>query len=129
VPSSHRTGLILHTSNRLERLADQLASVLSRPLSTPLTPEIIVVQSNGMRRWLAQQIAQRHGICANVSFPFPQKFFGQVLEAVIPGTTRSEIFDRDVMTWRIAALLPGLAEQERFASVANYVRGPNRRRF
>ena len=126
MPSSHRTGLILHTSNRLERLADQLASVLSRPLSTPLTPEIIVVQSNGMRRWLAQQIAQRHGICANVSFPFPQKFFGQVLEGVIPGTTRSEIFDRDVMTWRIVALLPGLAEQERFASVANYVRGPDR---
>jgi exodeoxyribonuclease V gamma subunit len=126
VPSSHRSGLILHTSNRLECLADQLASVLARPLPTPLTSEIIVVQSNGMRRWLAQQIAQRHGICANVSFPFPQKFFGQVLETVIPGTIRSEIFDRDVMTWRIVALLPVLAEHELFASVANYIRGPDR---
>ena len=50
--STPRPGLTLHTSNRLERLADQLAEILADPLSSPLLPEIVVVQSNGMRRWL-----------------------------------------------------------------------------
>ena len=37
-------GFNLYTSNRLEILADKLAGVVSRPLSSPLTPEIIIVQ-------------------------------------------------------------------------------------
>ena len=75
VSSTPRYGLTLHTSNRLEQLADHLAELIANPLRSALLPEIIVVQSDGMRRWLEQQIAERHGICSNVQFPFPQKFF------------------------------------------------------
>ena len=56
VPSTPHSGLILHTSNRLERLADQLAKLIANPLRSPLLPEIILVQSNGMRRWLELSI-------------------------------------------------------------------------
>ena len=40
----------LFVSNRLEVLAEQLAAVLQTPLSSPLAPEVIVVQSKGMER-------------------------------------------------------------------------------
>ena len=48
----------LYTSNRLEQLAHQLTAALSTPLKSPLAPEVIVVQSRGMARWVSLQIAQ-----------------------------------------------------------------------
>ena len=121
-----RTGLTLHTSNRLERLAEHLAEVIARPLRLPLGSEIVVVQSNGMRRWLEQQIAERHGICCNILFPFPQKFFQELLQSIFPDAAATELFDREVMTWRIMEQLPRFASLPEFAAIANYVRSDHR---
>src|SRR6266480_4332839 len=123
VSSTSRSGLTLHTSNRLERLADQLSKLIADPLRSPLLPEIIVVQSNGMRRWLEQQIADRHGICSNVQFPFPQKFFHDLLQSAFPQSEATNLFDQEVMTWRIMKDLLRLASRPDFAAVANYLRG------
>jgi len=123
VPSTPHSGLTLHTSNRLERLADQLAELTADPLRSPLLPEIIVVQSNGMRRWLEQQIAERHGICSNVQFPFPQKFFHDLLQNAFPQAEATNLFDQEVMTWRIMKDLPRLATRPEFAAISNYLRG------
>jgi len=123
VLSTSPSGLTLHTSNRLERLADQLAELIAGPLRSPLLPEIIVVQSNGMCRWLEQQIAERHGICSNVQFPFPQKFFHDLLQDAFPQAEATNLFDQEVMTWRIMKDLPRLATRPEFAAVANYLRG------
>jgi len=35
-----------------------------------------------MERWLAQRLARRHGVCANVGFPFPRPFLESVFEAI-----------------------------------------------
>jgi exodeoxyribonuclease V gamma subunit len=116
-------GLVLHTSNRLEILVDELAEVLAAPLASPFTPEIVVVQSHGMRRWLEQQIAQRHGICSNIQFPFPQDFFHGLFQTAFPQAERTNYFDRDVMTWRIMEFLPHLVARREFASVGRYLQG------
>ena len=121
-----RPGLTLHTSNRLERLADGLAQVIAHPLRSPLMSEIIVVQSNGMRRWLEQQIAERHGICSNIRFPFPQKFFQELFQSVFPKAAATEVFDREVMTWRIMEQLLCFASRPEFATIANYIRNDHR---
>ena len=42
--------LTLYTSNRLENLADRLSEVLKTRLPSPLTPEIVLVQSQGMEK-------------------------------------------------------------------------------
>src|SRR5438105_10443085 len=123
VSSTSRSGLTLHTSNRLERLADQLSKLIADPLRSPLLPEIVVVQSNGMRRWLEQQIAERHRICSNVQFPFPQKFFQDLLQNAFPQAEATDLFDQEVMTWRIMKDLPRFATRPEFAAVANYLRG------
>src|SRR5437773_8135620 len=121
--STFRSGLTLHTSNRLERLADRLAELIADPLRSPLRSEIIVVQSNGMRRWLEQQIAERQGICSNVQFPFPQKFFHDLFEDAFPQAEATILFDQEVMTWRIIKDMPPLADRPEFAAVANYLHG------
>src|SRR5436190_21531852 len=80
--SGDRMGTLkLYTSNRLESLTEKLAEVLAQPLSSPLQSEVIIVQSQGMARWLQLELAQRHGICANCSFPFPKIFCAEVLAA------------------------------------------------
>ena len=67
-------GLKRYTGNRLEILAGRLAECTRRPLSSPQTPEIVIIQSKGMERWLSMELARHHGICANVRFPFPNAY-------------------------------------------------------
>jgi exonuclease V gamma subunit len=71
-------------SNRAERLADGLAE----PLGDPLGPEQVVVQSQGMARWLSLALAERLGVCANVAFPLPAAFIWEVFRAVLPEVPR-----------------------------------------
>ena len=52
------SGLRLIESNRLEVLSQALAASLSEPLSSLLFPEVIVVQSRGMQRWLSMELAR-----------------------------------------------------------------------
>ena len=79
-----RTGLHLHTSNRLEVSAAELAGIIARPSASIFEPETVVVQSVGMGRWLAR-LAEAHGICANVRFPFPQRLVSEVFAAAPAG--------------------------------------------
>ena len=118
-------GLNLHTSNRLETLLEGLVAVVQKPLPSVLQPEIVVVQSVGMGRWLSLQLAKQQRICANVQFPFPRKFLSEVFRAALPATPESQDFDREVMTWRLMHLLPQLVERPEFQAVHSYVSGEN----
>jgi exodeoxyribonuclease V gamma subunit len=111
----------LYTSNRLEQLAHQLTAALSTPLKSPLSSEVIVVQSRGMARWLSLQIAQISKICMNYEFPFPRAFIGRTLQAFFPQRAPEEEFSVETMTWRINRLLPTLSLNEEFAPVKNYL--------
>ena len=114
-------GLILHTSNQLDLLAERLSWVVSAPLGSPFTPEIVVVQSLASRRWLSLQIAQRQGICANYEFPFLSDFITQVVKIASPVTTPIEKMSTEFLTWKIDALLPQCIARKEFAPVAKYL--------
>jgi exodeoxyribonuclease V gamma subunit len=113
--------LRLFTSNRLEILADTLAEVLGKPLASVLDEEIIVVQSKGMERWVSMQLAQRHGICANYRFPFPNAFVHEVFQKVIPDIPERSDFDPKTMTWRIMKLLPSCIRKPGFEGLSAYL--------
>ncbi len=112
----------LYTGNRLERLIDRLAEILRTPLSTPLASELIIVQSRGMERWLSMELARRHGICANIRFPFPNSFvYDYLFRRVLPDLPDLSPFDRNVMTWRILRLLPDCLDAPEFAELKQYL--------
>jgi hypothetical protein len=46
----------VYHSNRLEVLADQLATLVRQPLDPPFAPETILVQSLGTARWLSLRL-------------------------------------------------------------------------
>ena len=116
--------LRLHTSNRLETLAEHLAETLRRPLRSPLQPEVVVVQSQGMARWLKLELAGRHGVCANCSFPFPKAFCAEVLAASAATPGEGSALDREVMLWEIMRLLPELLPQPEFSPLEGLSGGP-----
>jgi len=99
--------LYLERSNRTEQLFAGLAERLTAPGRDPLARCVVVVQGAGMERWIAQQVARRHGVCANVEFPFPRPFLESVF-AALPGKGGQagegapRVWDLDRMTWAIA---------------------------
>jgi len=113
--------LRLHTSNRLEALVAKLAEVVQTPLSSPLQPELVMVQSQGMARWLKLELAARHGICANYSFPFPKIFCADVLAANAAGAAEQPALSREAMLWEIMGLLPEMLYQPEFSPLRHYL--------
>ena len=114
-------GLRLFTGNRLELLADRLGEVIARPLSSPLEGEIIVVQSRGMARWLSLELARRLGICANIRYPFPNRFVQEVFEKIIPGFSGEVYPGPGVMAWMIMQRIPDFLEAASFRDIRRYL--------
>jgi exodeoxyribonuclease V gamma subunit len=115
-------ALYTHQSNHLEILADRLAELLSQPLRSPLAREVVVAQSNGMARWLALRLADRSGICANLSVQFPATFLWEMARVVLRYLPPTSTFDKPVMHWRLMALLREVDESPRFDPVRAYLR-------
>ena len=119
-------ALTIHRGNSLTSLADALAGVQrSNPLP-PLAAEPIIVQSLGMKRWLSFALAERLGVAANIAFHFPGGFVSQLFAAVLPDSKPSAVFDREVLPWRVLAVLPSLLTRPEFAQLAAYVEGESR---
>lgn len=112
----------LFTSNRMEILADAVASVLRHPPVSHLAEEIVVVQSVGMKRWLSMAIARRNSVCANTRFLFPNAFLYEYLRRAFPDAV-SELaaFDVEAMTWRIMGILRDVNPHGPFAPLAAYM--------
>ena len=108
-------------SNRLENLVATLAEQLKEPLSGPLTPETVVVQSSGMAKWISLQLALRHGVAANYHFPFPNAFIENIFYAYLPEYPDHSNFDKNVLTWCILDLLPTLKNHDQFPLVRKYL--------
>jgi exodeoxyribonuclease V gamma subunit len=114
-------GLTLHTSNHLETLADQLADRISAAPLPVMEPEVILVQSMGMERWLAMRLATRFQTCANVRFPFPNTFVDEVLAGLLPQPLETLDYSPAVLTWRIMKVLPSLVDERGFEDIRGYL--------
>ncbi len=114
-------GLNLFVSNRMENLAEKLAAVLKNPPASPFTPEILVVQSRGMERWVSMQLAAASGICANVRFPFPRAIIQELIQAVLPARETQRVFDPELAAWRIHDLLPACSSNPGFEPLSSYL--------
>lgn len=112
-PASCVPGFMVLHGNRLEDLRDLLVSfVQSQPLPV-LVPEVILVQSNGMKHWLEMALADDNalGICAATQLELPSSYLWQVYRRVL-GSQAVPLhmpFDKKSLLWRLVRLLPVLA--------------------
>lgn len=108
-------------SNRLETLAEGLARELQETPLPPLVPETIVVQSDGVARWLKLAIADRLGIAAGLRFVLPARYVWELVARVVPGVPDESPLAPELLKWRIAAALPAIAAERRFAALTRYL--------
>jgi len=108
-------------SNRLETLAEGLARELCAEPLPPLAAETIVVQSDGIARWLKLALADRLGIAAGLRFVYPARYVWELVARVVPGVPSESPLEPELLKWRIAAALPGLAADRRAGALARYL--------
>lgn len=113
--------LIVIQSNRLETLADRLAELLRDEPLRPLVQETIVVQSEGVGRWLKLALAERLGVAASMRFPFPASFVWELVARIVPEVPRESPLAPEVLRWRAAAGLARVAGDPRFAEIGRYL--------
>ncbi len=124
--TQHPPGFMVLHGNRLEDLRDVLVQFLrARPLAV-LQPEVILVQSNGMKHWLEMALADEGalGICAATRMELPGSYLWQVYRSVLgaDAVPPHMPFDKASLLWRLMRLLPQLAFSEPlYAPLARYL--------
>jgi exodeoxyribonuclease V gamma subunit len=117
------TGFMVLHSNRLEGLRDLMVSFMQRQPLPPLAPEVLLVQSNGMKHWLEISLAERLGVCAATRIELPSTMLWQLYRHVL-GAERVRArmpLDKAPLVWRLMRLLPRLVQQPTFAPLARYL--------
>jgi exodeoxyribonuclease V gamma subunit len=115
---------LLHVikSNRAEALLDPLVEILRRPRVDAFEKETVVVNGQGVRRWLAKEIAQRLGVCAHVRFPFPGAWIQDLLvETVGAEASEESPWRPDALQWAVLGALPRLLGKSEFQPLRSYL--------
>ncbi|MEY4727112.1 MAG: hypothetical protein RLZ36_1739, partial [Pseudomonadota bacterium] len=121
--SAHTTGFMVLHSNQLEGLRELAVQFIrSHPLP-PLAPEVLLVQSNGMKHWLEMALAKDLGICAATQVELPSAKLWQIYRAVLgPSNVPAQMpLDKSPLVWRIMRRLPALLAQPGFEPLKNYL--------
>jgi exodeoxyribonuclease V gamma subunit len=109
-------------SNRVESLLSGLAQRLSdEPGSSPLEPELVVVPSPAMARWVNLELARRHGVAANLEYPLPASFVWRLSRDLLDDLPEQDPLNLDLLTWKVFGALPGLVGEAAFASLRRYL--------
>ena len=111
-------SLSVFSANRVEFLQQQLAHHLAHnPLQSVLQPEIIVVPTYAMARWLNLQLARDLGIAANIDYPSPSTWIWDLISdknALLP-------YHRDNLQWKLFEILPSMLRQKSFETLEQYI--------
>jgi exodeoxyribonuclease V gamma subunit len=128
--SSLPTGFMVLHGNRLEDLRDLLTQYLkANPLGV-LEPEVILLQSNGMKHWLELALADDSalGVCAATRMELPSAYLWQLYRAVLGAQVvpAHMPFDKTRLLWRMVRLLPSLCDSNPiFQPLQRYLSGSN----
>lgn len=114
--------LLLYRNNHMESLLLELAAVLGEPKRRVLQPEVVVVQSLGMERWLSMGLAKQFGVWANATYPFPRAFIDTLADAVIGPQKDGERYAKEILTLHLAKILESLPEDPTLALLNEYLR-------
>ena len=122
--------LYLHTSNRIESLAERLVEVSREdPLQGLLEQETVMTLNPGMARWLRFQIAHSLGVSFGWEFPFPGKFFQSIFAGFEPTHPETGILDENSARWELFDILDNLEDRPEFALLNRYCEPSSARRL
>ncbi|QIM62222.1 exodeoxyribonuclease V subunit gamma [Pasteurellaceae bacterium Orientalotternb1] len=113
----------VYYSNQITHNKDLLIEILKQdPNPNPFSQEIVLVQSLGMAQWLQMQLAEKVGVVGNVQFLYPTNFLWQQYRLLFPELPKENIFDRQIIVWRLMRLLPNYLHLPEFSSLSHYLK-------
>jgi exodeoxyribonuclease V gamma subunit len=91
----------------LNVLADQFArDIKIRPEGVDLiSPEYLIVQTPGMKRWLALETARRNTIFTQTNVLLPKQFIMKLGYWLMGTQEKRSVFERDVLPWALYRLI------------------------
>ncbi|MCP4297009.1 MAG: exodeoxyribonuclease V subunit gamma [Proteobacteria bacterium] len=113
------SGFHLYTSNRQEELIDYMAhQVLKKPLPDPLSTELIVVQHQGIQKWVSLELTSKLGILANTRFLFPNELAQMAFKGVVKGYENT--WDPEQLHWYLFDQLLSVPEDPDFELIKEF---------
>ena len=95
----------VHTSNRMETLAEWLAEDMREQPAEPLDAERIVVPHRLLGEWLRLELATRLGVAAHLRIELPAEFAWSAMREAVPDLPVESAFEPGSLRWRIFDLL------------------------
>ncbi|HET9690102.1 MAG TPA: exodeoxyribonuclease V subunit gamma [Acidimicrobiales bacterium] len=109
-------------SERADGLVDALADLLSVPPADPIAPEVVAVPTRGVERWLAQRLAGRLGVCANVDMPSPGALVRRATAAALGVDPDSDPWRPDALLWPLVDVIDEHVDDPALATLAEHLR-------
>ena len=108
-------ALTVFSSNRIELLQDKLTQDLAtQPPVDPFKPEIVVVPTYAMGRWLNLRLAQQRGIAANIEYPQPVRWIWQLARDLLDDLPEQDPCTAEALAWHCFDLLPEMLTEPGF---------------
>jgi len=97
----------LYPANKMENLLTLLNKISQVSPIGVFNQEVIIVQNAGMQHWLNLAIASERGISMNMRYALPAQYLWQLIRTLASEDKVPEQspYSREVLTWRIYALL------------------------
>lgn len=97
----------LYPANKMENLLLLLNKISQVSPLGVFSQEVIVVQNPGMQHWLNLAIAQERGISMNIGYALPAQYLWKLIRTLASdeNVPDQSPYSREVLTWRIYALL------------------------
>lgn len=105
-------ALRVHVAERSDVLVAALADVLAVAPPDPFTPDVVLVPTRGVERWVAQRLSHRlgagpggDGVCANVRFSSPARTVADVLAATLGTAPDDDPWGAERLAWHVLGVL------------------------
>ena len=119
------SNFTIYKSNKLENFLPDVIPIIERlSKKTPLKKKNIVVQSDGMARWLTVKAASKIGAFANFDFISPDGFLKNFAEEHF-GIKPDSVYNKKNAEWELYSLL----KNEKEGLAATYIRNDGARAF
>ncbi len=119
-------GFNIYTSNSIEKLSALFCKSIKEKASWQMaTP--IVVQTEGIQKWLTQEVAAQNKIFANFNFFSPNDFVRQIFQ--MAGIYSSHFFTKENLRWILFKLLNDNEFKAMFKTISAYYESDATKQF
>ncbi len=121
-------GLKIYLSSDLDKLASKLGETIKeKKKENPFTENFVVIQTEGLKRWVSIKLAENEGVSFLNTFLRPNALVEEMFKlAGLFENTYPSVFD---VSWYIFELLDEEDFKEKFQQISKYYKNDDKKRY